>query len=86
MLLRTSEKAAAEEKIEADLVAKPSEATQLEPNTLISVAAKEVKCLRAQTESAKVVIAKVMEEDVKIRTEIAEGTSSWLSPLWLEAD
>ena len=87
MLLRTSEKVAAEEAIEADLATAPPEETQPgPPKSPASVAAKEVKRLRAQTEGAKAVIAKVMNEDVKIRTEIAEGTYSWLSPLWLEAD
>lgn len=76
MLLRTSEKAAAEEKIEADLAAELSEETEPGSRTLISVAAKEVKRLRSQTDGAKVVISKVMGEDVKIRTEIAEGTFS----------
>ena len=74
MLLRTSEKSAVEAKIEASLAAEPPEATQLGPKSDIAVAAKEVRRLRTQTEGAKVVIAKVMEENVKIRTEIAEGT------------
>ena len=72
-LLRTSEKAAVEEKINAYLTAKPSEGVQSRSKVLPVAAGMEVKVLRTQIDEAKLTIAKVMEENEKIKAEITEG-------------
>ncbi|KAF8475562.1 UV radiation resistance protein and autophagy-related subunit 14-domain-containing protein [Kalaharituber pfeilii] len=72
-ILRTSEKVAAEEKINAYLTAKPPEAARPGVKDLSALDGKEVKSLRVQTEESKLIISKIMEENDKVRTEIDEA-------------
>lgn len=72
-LLRASEKAAVEEKVNAYLAAKPPEGVQSRSKVLPVAAGKEVKLLRVQIDEAKLTIAKIMEENEKMKAEIKEG-------------
>lgn len=82
-----------EEKINAYLTAKPSEGggggVQPRSKVLPAAAGKEVKLLRAQIDEAKLTIAKVMEENEKMKVEITEGTTylpHLIYSMWREAD
>jgi len=75
-LLRTSEKAAVEENINAYLTAELSEGVQSGSKVLPVAAGKEIKLLRAQIDEAKLTIAKVMGENEKMKAEITEGAYS----------
>lgn len=72
-LLRVSERAAAEENINSYITATASEGVLSGSKPFPVASGKEVKLLRAQTDEAKLTIAKVMEEREKIQAEIAEG-------------
>ena len=78
MLLRTSEKDTEEEKLNAYFAANPSAGTS---RILTVAASKEVKLVRAQTNEAKRIIARISEEDEKLRKEIDEGISSRNIPM-----
>ena len=75
-----------EEKINAYLTAESSEGVQSGSKALPVTAGKEVKILRAQIDEAKLTIAKVMEENEKVKAEIVEGTYPAYIALWREAD
>lgn len=80
MLVRASERASLEDKINEYNAAEPSDSAHSRTDALTAADGKGVKLLRAQAKEAEVTINKIMVENEKIKIEIAEGIASNLVP------